>query len=79
MSCRVTRRNLLGLWHFAVVRARSPHQRFGVVVFDRGVDTDVDRSAAVTIGRHVRFIHDCTVHLRGRVDDIASNVFFNRG
>lgn len=74
----VTVRNALGFWRYVLVRVRSPRQRFGLVFFDRGIDAVIDRSADVSVGRHVCFMRDCTLHVFGRLD-IGNDVFFNRG
>jgi Acetyltransferase (isoleucine patch superfamily) len=74
----VTPRNLLGFWRYALVRLRFPHQKLNLVFFDRGIDAHIGRSAVVSLGRHVRFMRDCTFFFQGRVD-IGDDVFFNRG
>ena len=77
MQYELNVRNLSGLCRYVLIRSRFPKTRLPLVFLDRGTDIDIGPDATVSLGRHVRFMRDCTIRFWGNVE-IGDDVFFNR-
>ncbi|HUY79933.1 MAG TPA: DapH/DapD/GlmU-related protein [Ktedonobacterales bacterium] len=78
LASRLTLRDALALSRYVALRVQRPTLRCGLFFLDHGSYVEVGPDAELRVGRGVRFMRDCSLHLHGAVS-IGDDVFFNRG
>lgn len=75
---RISGRNLAAFCRYAVLWVRYPQVRRRLFYVGAAADIRIERRARLCMGREVRLMRDCSLHLAGRLT-VGDGVFFNRG